>query len=673
MPHFSKLRKCNLIALQSFHIRSILWSHPSTTIGSLLNSAHPSYRNKKLALRPVEPEAAKTKRTISLRWLMILGFGGMVALSVGGVLTMSVMANFQNTFSLLNEQTLFKIASMERAIKTEMEQAEYAVDGLVKLHEEGAVDLLDANSAGSALQTSLRSLQIIEALNVTGAGGQIIGYQRAPNGEISSLAPGSYGHGDKLVDLSGNADQNKSVWHSGLVNKQQISHRLIQNIYSNEKIIGQIEANIDGYSINRLIGTLTTDGLSSAFVLDSDGQLIAHSDRPSLFRETPRFNPDDFPVLAMKQFSSSDPLPAFQQDGVVQDRYKVSRTRNGDDGSDGQNNFVYITVPMKVFSSVPYTLGAYVRASDINDELKRAGWTVVVGIGALLLTLLAAVLLSNRLAKPMRRIAETTDRFSKLELTGFEPLPNSRVRELNTQATVINSMHTALTQFSKYVPQKLVQRILESGSEVTRPVERPVTVMFTDIANFTAGSEHLDAAEITAMLNEHFDLISSQVAKSNGTVDKYLGDGVMAFWGAPETDEHHAANAIEAAIAIKRAFEAQCADRRKAGLAGLQLRIGIHSGRAIVGNIGGDDRTNYTVIGHTVNVANRIEQIGKDFLENSDAVVTVSQECFSAAGEPGNFATAGAHMVRGSSKPVSLFIHENDHGDNVVDIRSTAT
>ena len=136
---------------------------------------------------------------------------------------------------------------------------------------------------------------------------------------------------------------------------------------------------------------------------------------------------------------------------------------------------------------------------------------------------------------------------------------------------------------------------------------------------------------------------------------------VMVSWpsGAPpETDDDHAANAIKAAVNIKQAFEAHCAERRKAGIAGLQLRIGIHSGRAIVGNIGGDDRTNYTVIGHTVNVANRIEQIGKDFLEHRDAIVTISQECFVAAGEPKSFAAAGSHMVRGSSKPVSLFIHE---------------
>ncbi|MEP0940233.1 MAG: adenylate/guanylate cyclase domain-containing protein [Rhizobiaceae bacterium] len=627
-----------------------------------------------MALKSVELETPKTKRTISLRWLMILGFGGMVALSVGGVLTMSVMANFQNTFSLLNEQTLQKIGSMERAIKTEMAQAEYAVDGLVKLHQDGTLDLRDAESAGRALQTSLRSLQIIEALSITSTTGQVVGYQRAPNGDITNLPAGSYGHDGKMIALpDGNAADSHN-WTSGILVDNQLSHRLIKNVVFNGQIVAQIEANIDGYSINRMISNLATDDKTTAFVLDNEGKLIAHSARPSLFREKPQYDTADFPALGMMQFSGADKLPAFQENGVPQDRYTVLRTRNGSDGSGGQNNYFYITVPLKVFSSEPYTVGAYMLSSDINDELRRAGFTVFVGIAALLLTLLAAVLLSHRLSKPMRRIAETTSKFSRLELDGFEPLPKSRVRELDTQANVINSMHTALSQFSKYVPQKLVQRILESGSEVTRPVERPVTVMFTDIANFTAGSENLDAAEITALLNEHFDLISSQVAKSNGTVDKYLGDGVMAFWGAPETDEDHAAHAIEAAIAIKRNFEAHCEDRRKAGVPGLQLRIGIHSGRAIVGNIGGDDRTNYTVIGHTVNVANRIEQIGKDFLESNDAIVTVSHECFSAAGEPQNFATAGAHMVRGSSKPVSLFIHQSDRsGDNVIDIRNTAT
>ena len=102
----------------------------------------------------------------------------------------------------------------------------------------------------------------------------------------------------------------------------------------------------------------------------------------------------------------------------------------------------------------------------------------------------------------------------------------------------------------------------------------------------------------------------------------------------------------------------------------MQLRIGIHSGRGIVGNIGGDDRTNYTVVGHTVNVANRIEQLGKQFIESRDAILSVSLECFEAAGQPSDFTAAGAHMVRGSSKPISVFIHESGRGDsgNVVDL-----
>ncbi|MEP1209327.1 MAG: adenylate/guanylate cyclase domain-containing protein [Rhizobiaceae bacterium] len=622
---------------------------------------------------PVQIPPNKPKRTISLRWLMMLGFGGLVALSIGGVLAMSVTANFRNTFSLLNEQTLQMISGMERSIKSEMAQVEFAVSGLQKLFGDGSFDINQDQDRQQALRAVLRTVEVIEKIQLTDIDGTVTAYARQVRGDIIKLPPERQAAPANLAELPPKAGGSQPLWLGESMRNGRLSHDVVQNITANGRVIGQIKATIGGYSINRLISSLAQDDKTTAFVLDSDGKLIAHSSRSSQFRDTPRYEVADFPSLGMKQFATADLIPTFADDGTTETRYKVHRTRNGQDGSAGENNFFYITLQMPVFSSAPYTLGAYVKGSDINDELRRAGFTVVVGLVALLITVLVAIFLSHRLSKPMRRIADATNRFSRLDLEGFEPLPKSRVRELDTQAGGINSMHTALSQFSKYVPQKLVQRILESGDEVTRPVERPVTVMFTDIANFTAGAEDLDAAAITSMLNEHFELISSQISKSHGTVDKYLGDGVMAFWGAPETDDDHALHAIEAAIAIKQVFEAQCHQRRADQLPSLQLRIGIHSGRAIVGNIGGDDRTNYTVLGHTVNVANRIEQLGKEFIESSDAIVAVSSECFEAAGQPADFTAVGARVVRGSSKPVALLIHETNRGDNVVDIRTTAT
>ena len=147
----------------------------------------------------------------------------------------------------------------------------------------------------------------------------------------------------------------------------------------------------------------------------------------------------------------------------------------------------------------------------------------------------------------------------------------------------------------------------------------------------------------------------------------------MAFWGAPETDDHHAAHAIEAAKSIKRDFEAQCDGYREQGRPAQQLRIGIHSGRAIVGNVGGDDRTNYTVLGHTVNVANRIEQLGKEIIETNDVVIAISSDCYNSAGCPDGFTAAGAKLIRGSSKPVSLFVYQPGLGENIVPFNSTGS
>lgn len=626
-----------------------------------------------MTLKEVQPQTRKARRTISLRWLMALGFGGLVAVSIGGVLAMSVAANFRNTFSLLNEQTQQMLTSMERTITVEMSQVEFALSGLQRLHRDGTIDLTNLSDRRTALQTSLRSVQAIEKLEIIGVAGDLTGYRRTPEGNILMVPPERTGDSPRIVKLDPSADNSKPVWIGGQLKNGRLTHDIVQNITASNQVIAQIRASIGGRSINRLISSLTLNDKTTAFVLDSDGKLIAHSERPSLFRDNPRYEIKEFPTLAMKQFASAEQIPTFTEDGQEEVRFQLYSTENDRDGSGGENNYFYITMPLPIFSSELHTLGAYVKGSDINDELRRAGLTVVIGIGALLVTLLVAIFLSHRLSKPMRRIADATNKFARLDLAGFDPLPMSRVRELDTQAGGINSMHTALSQFSKYVPQKLVQRILESGEEVTRPVERPVTVMFTDIANFTAGAESLDAAAITDMLNEHFELISSQVAKSHGTVDKYLGDGVMAFWGAPETDDDHAAHAIEAAIAIKQAFEEQCDQRRADKLPSLQLRIGIHSGRGIVGNIGGDDRTNYTVIGHTVNVANRIEQLGKDFIETRDAIISVSSECFDEAGQPANFVAVGAHTVRGSSKSVVLLIHDSKSTGNVVKIGSTAT
>ena len=174
-------------------------------------------------------------------------------------------------------------------------------------------------------------------------------------------------------------------------------------------------------------------------------------------------------------------------------------------------------------------------------------------------------------------------------------------------------MLRGLRWFEVYVPRALVERLMGLGTAGTlASVEREVTVMFTDIAGFTAFSEGRPAAEVAQFLNRHFAMVSESIEATGGTVDKFIGDGVMAFWGAPEAQPDHAERAARAALAIAQALRIDNEARRAAGEVPVRLRLGLHTGPVTVGNIGAPGRMNYTIIGDTVNAAQRVEALGKD-------------------------------------------------------------
>jgi adenylate cyclase len=180
------------------------------------------------------------------------------------------------------------------------------------------------------------------------------------------------------------------------------------------------------------------------------------------------------------------------------------------------------------------------------------------------------------------------------------------------------------------------------------PEERDVTVLFTDIVGFTALSEELKPTEVARLLNEHFSLVDECVAREGGLVDKYIGDSVMAFWGAPERHPDHAIRACRAASAIIESVEKDNLRRRESGLPVVRVRIGIHSGPVVVGDIGTPVRLNYTVIGDTVNTAQRIEALARELVdERAEAAALVSGETARQVTDQSQLEALGVHHLRG--------------------------
>lgn len=168
--------------------------------------------------------------------------------------------------------------------------------------------------------------------------------------------------------------------------------------------------------------------------------------------------------------------------------------------------------------------------------------------------------------------------------------------------------------FAQYVPPEVVNRLVEQPALLRLGGEaREVTLMFTDLAGFTSIAERLSAEQTVDVLTGYFNAMTPLIHASGGTVDKFIGDAVMAFWGAPLPDDRHAEHAVRTAIAMQQAMTALVADLQKRGLPAIQMRIGIHSGRVVVGNVGSQQRFSYTAIGDAVNLAARLEGANKAF------------------------------------------------------------
>ncbi|HEV7558798.1 MAG TPA: adenylate/guanylate cyclase domain-containing protein, partial [Kofleriaceae bacterium] len=165
---------------------------------------------------------------------------------------------------------------------------------------------------------------------------------------------------------------------------------------------------------------------------------------------------------------------------------------------------------------------------------------------------------------------------------------------------------------TRFLPRQVVDRVLAMGPEALAPVEREVTVMFSDIRGFTGMSEGLEPRDVLMMLDDYFGRMSQIVKGHDGVVGKFLGDGMLAFWGVPDRLDDHAVRAVRAARDMRRALRELNDHRAKSGQPPIRIGIGIHTGPVAAGMLGGALQAEYTIIGDAVNVASRIEGLTKD-------------------------------------------------------------
>ncbi len=243
-----------------------------------------------------------------------------------------------------------------------------------------------------------------------------------------------------------------------------------------------------------------------------------------------------------------------------------------------------------------------------------------IAVTLICLGIVAGVIFVALLVGPLRRLRLGVERLRDGDLS-VRVTPTSR-DEVGELTRAFNEMGDSLQQkqriqnaFGRYVNDYVLNQLLEGPEEgALAGIEREVTILFCDIRGFTHLSEGMKAKKVVALLHEVFQLVSDRILEQGGTIDKFIGDSVMAYFGAPVQQNDHPHRAVSASVEILRALEERnqtAPERGDADFVPVEVGIGIHTGVVIVGNIGSDRRTDFTAIGDAVNVAHRLEKLAR--------------------------------------------------------------
>jgi adenylate cyclase len=357
---------------------------------------------------------------------------------------------------------------------------------------------------------------------------------------------------------------------------------------------GVLAVIIEYTRLSNFLAQLEVGRTGTAFIIDNTGELIAAPDKDADELHPARTNERLLPLAQMVQAEAGA--------DVHEKSWRRRLTFHG----------AAYEVALTPLPFLSWSLATIIPEAEFLGPVETTVRRLIIGlaIGAVLAALLSAMLARSVIAAPLTRVVREIRHVEAFALDRVRR-HQSRIAEISSLSNAIAEMAAGLSAFRKFIPADLVQLLLRQGVEA-KPggTIQELTVMFVDIAGFTGLSERM-GDRVVPLLSRYLDIASAAIVANGGTIDKFIGDAVMAFWGAPTAQPDHAVHCCRAALSCRKAIEV--ADLSDDLGQQLQIRIGVNSGRMLVGNIGSEFRLNYTVIGDTVNVASRLESANKHY------------------------------------------------------------
>ncbi len=597
------------------------------------------------------PEPAPRRWRPPISVALTAGFGLLLLIAVGAVGWIVLDAGRQNTFSLLQRTAEITVDSIAAQLDQHLGAAARQAEYLAARVAEGAVEPSDPDRMVEIMLGALAATPQVNGIVYIGSDLEAIRVGRK-KGLLVWLRSDWSERAEIARMIEATRDAGAHTWLGVVwIEDSRGSHvAIVAPAYRNGVYLGSFSSVVSLRALSGFLERLDRDFGTHSFILQGRDQVLAHSSLSDGAQGLSEQNP--LSRLGQIEDSVLNDLwaPGFPLE-ILKDSTVQGRAVKGPDDEQ-----IYIYREVAGYGPVPWTIGLHFLGAEVNTELRRLMYALGAAGVVLALSLLAVFFFGRAIARPIVQLAERSRAIRELDLSRARPSGGSWFRETDDAAAAYNSMLSGLRWFETYVPKSLVLRLMRLGEDAIRSEERTVTVMFTDIADFSGLSERYPPAELVELLNRHFGLLLEKIETEDGTVDKFIGDSVMAFWGAPEARLDHAEATCRAALAIRTAISAENQRRVAAGAEPLGLRIGIHSGTAVVGNIGAAGRLNYTLIGDTVNVAQRLEALGKELdIREREIAILLSGATAALLGARFEVRPLGDHQLRGRRTATEVF------------------